>query len=49
MPGDSETEIRIPIKPLIDQGTITVTLTATTQVRSDTESVEVEVLVGCVS
>jgi len=45
MPGESEREIRIPIKPIIDQGTVSITITATTQIRSDSETVEIEILV----
>ncbi|OXA61880.1 Complement C3 [Folsomia candida] len=44
MAPESEQELRVPIKPLVDQGTITVTITATTQIRSDTETCEIEIL-----
>lgn len=46
MAPESEQELRVPIKPLVDQGTITVTITATTQIRSDTETCEIEILVN---
>jgi hypothetical protein len=45
MAANSEQELRIPIKPLIDTGSISVTITATTQIRSDSETCEIEVLV----
>ena len=45
IPANNELEVRIPIMPTIDQGTITVTITATSQIREDTADFDVEVLV----
>jgi len=45
MPPESQLEVRFPIKPTVDQGTIEILISATTQIRSDTESIEVEILV----
>jgi hypothetical protein len=45
IPAGDQLEVRIPVKPLIDQGTIEVTVTGITQIRSDTLSLEINILV----
>ncbi|CAG7731091.1 unnamed protein product [Allacma fusca] len=43
IPANSEVEVRVPIKPIIEQGSITIQLSATTQIRQDSAEIEVEV------
>lgn len=46
MAPESEVELRLPVRPTIDQGTISVTITATSQIRSQTATMDIDVLVS---